>query len=206
MIIFRSVGPVISTRRFSRSSGTGATVHSPRRICSVSARKSGNLPASKSRCRCRRRRSNSSRRGANSRTSFSTNRKASSLRTSAPSSNAAARISNPAVCDETGLMACTSPKKVLVGNEPPTNSSPPRGRSQWANPAPAPQSSRGRTIRRDRSQRFHRRETGRGCHCWLVQQCRTWARHRTAGQASSGTREPLAPGPWPLVPTYTCRR
>ncbi len=33
MIILRSTGPVISTRRSSRSFGSGATVHSLSRIC-----------------------------------------------------------------------------------------------------------------------------------------------------------------------------
>ncbi len=47
MIILRSTGPVISTRRSSRSSGIGATRQSPARMSAVSARKSGVSPASK---------------------------------------------------------------------------------------------------------------------------------------------------------------
>ena len=47
MIILRSTGPVISTRRSSRSAGSGATVHSASRMCLVSGRKSGFSPASR---------------------------------------------------------------------------------------------------------------------------------------------------------------
>ena len=43
MIIFRSVGPVISTRRSCKSCGMGATVQSARRMCSVCGRKSGRI-------------------------------------------------------------------------------------------------------------------------------------------------------------------
>ena len=43
--IFRSTGPVISTRRSWSSSGTGATRHSPSRIACVSGRKSGSSPS-----------------------------------------------------------------------------------------------------------------------------------------------------------------
>ena len=45
MIILRSTGPVISTRRSSKSLGIGATVHSESRIACVSGRKSGFSPA-----------------------------------------------------------------------------------------------------------------------------------------------------------------
>ena len=44
MIIFRSTGPVISTRRSSRSAGIGATFHPASRISAVSGRKSGRIP------------------------------------------------------------------------------------------------------------------------------------------------------------------
>ena len=46
MIILRSTGPVISTRRSCRSAGIGATVHSLSRMDFVSSRKSGRAPAS----------------------------------------------------------------------------------------------------------------------------------------------------------------
>src|SRR5579885_484808 len=42
--IFRSGGPVISTRLSSKSAGIGATVQSADRMLSVSGRKSGNFP------------------------------------------------------------------------------------------------------------------------------------------------------------------
>ncbi len=48
IIILGSAGPVISTRRSSRSAGAGATVHSASRTCFVPARKSGITPASSS--------------------------------------------------------------------------------------------------------------------------------------------------------------
>ncbi len=46
MIIFRSTGPVISTRRSRRSAGIGATVQSSSRIARVAGSKSGSAPAS----------------------------------------------------------------------------------------------------------------------------------------------------------------
>ena len=46
MTILREVGPVISTRRSSRSSGMGATFQSPSRMALVSGKKSGSPPAS----------------------------------------------------------------------------------------------------------------------------------------------------------------
>jgi len=46
MTIFRSTGPVISTRRSSSPGGIGATFHSRVRISSVSGRKSGRTPES----------------------------------------------------------------------------------------------------------------------------------------------------------------
>src|SRR5213080_2450428 len=64
IIILRSTGPVISTRRSRRSGGMGATVHASSRIAFVSGRKSGSLPASSSAWRRRRRSSSSRRRGS----------------------------------------------------------------------------------------------------------------------------------------------
>src|SRR5438046_1656428 len=46
MIILRSTGPVISTRRSSRSFGTGETRQLPARTASVARRKSGSAPSS----------------------------------------------------------------------------------------------------------------------------------------------------------------
>ena len=63
MIILRSTGPVISTRRSSRSFGIGATVQLPCRTPAVSGKKSGSLPASSSACLATRRSSSPSRRG-----------------------------------------------------------------------------------------------------------------------------------------------
>ena len=60
--ILRSVGPVISTRRSSRSRGWSAICQSDSRIAFVSGRKSGSRPASNSFCRARRRASSSWRR------------------------------------------------------------------------------------------------------------------------------------------------
>src|ERR1700687_1264529 len=80
IIIFRSTGPVISTQRFCRSSGVGATRQSPRRTFSVSGRQVDGLPESNSVCRRARWRSNSSRLGLNWRCSFSTKLSASGVR------------------------------------------------------------------------------------------------------------------------------
>ena len=55
IIIFRSTGPVISTRLFSKSDGICPTVQSPSRTLLVSIRKSGSLPMralSALTCRC----------------------------------------------------------------------------------------------------------------------------------------------------------
>ena len=54
MIILRSTGPVISTRRSIKSAGMEATDHSALRMFSVSGRKSGSSPASIRACRSRR--------------------------------------------------------------------------------------------------------------------------------------------------------
>src|SRR5208337_308805 len=80
MIILRSTGPVISTRRSLRSFGIGATFHSAWRIPAVSGRKSGNLPLSISCCTVRRRASSSCRRGSNRTASFERNAWASGVR------------------------------------------------------------------------------------------------------------------------------
>ncbi len=49
IIILRSTGPVISTRRSCRSGGVGATCQSASRTAAVSARKSGLAPESRAR-------------------------------------------------------------------------------------------------------------------------------------------------------------
>src|SRR5829696_648218 len=79
--IFRSTGPVISTRLSCSSAGTGSTRHWPSRTCSVSGRKSGSSP---SRSRCARSclaASSCSRRGPNSRWSRVRKSTASPVRT-----------------------------------------------------------------------------------------------------------------------------
>ena len=62
IIILRSTGPVISTRRSTRALGASGTVQSPVRTSAVSARKSGRSPASKRAWRSARAASSSSRR------------------------------------------------------------------------------------------------------------------------------------------------
>jgi hypothetical protein len=47
MIILRSTGPVISTRRSSRSAGSGATFQSPSRTLAVSGRNPKPVPSAK---------------------------------------------------------------------------------------------------------------------------------------------------------------
>src|SRR3954470_178410 len=82
MTIFRSVGPVISTQRFWRSLGGGATCQSPSRTSRVSSRKSSVPPSSSARWRSSRFSSNSRRRPSKRRWSSATNSRASSERTS----------------------------------------------------------------------------------------------------------------------------
>src|SRR5256885_8658406 len=94
--ILRSVGPVISTRRSSKSFGCGEIVHSLARRGAVSAMKSGNLPASNSRWRAARRASRSWRRDSKARCSLATKLKAAGVRTRTASAKAGARISTPA--------------------------------------------------------------------------------------------------------------
>ena len=79
MIILRSTGPVISTRRSIRSAGIGATCHSLLRICAVAVRNSGMAPLSISCWRARRSASSSRRRGSKARASLHRKRMASSL-------------------------------------------------------------------------------------------------------------------------------
>src|SRR5213083_1068064 len=83
--ILRSVGPVSSTRRSSRSFGCGATRHSRSLISRVSERKSGSAPRSNSFCRAARRASKSWRRGSKCRCRFAMKSSASSVRISANS-------------------------------------------------------------------------------------------------------------------------
>jgi hypothetical protein len=81
--ILRSTGPVISVRRSTRSGGGGGTCQSPPRMCAVSGKKSGILPASISAWRTLRRASSSSRRGPNLAASSATKAHAAGVRISA---------------------------------------------------------------------------------------------------------------------------
>ena len=80
MIILRSTGPVISTRRSSRSAGSGAVVHSASRMCAVSGRNSGRSPASRRCWRATRAASSCLRVGLNSRCSVTAKARASGVR------------------------------------------------------------------------------------------------------------------------------
>src|SRR4051795_9471906 len=80
--ILRSVGPVISTQRFWRSDGGGATCQSPSRTSRVSSRKSSVPPSSRARWRSARFSSNSRLRPSKRRCSSLTNSRASSVSTS----------------------------------------------------------------------------------------------------------------------------
>src|SRR5215210_4642184 len=95
MTILRLVGPVISTLRLPRSSGSGAICQSPSRISRVSSRKSSVPPEARSAWRSRRRSSSSRRRGSNSRWSAATSSSASGVRTSSKRSPAGPRTSTP---------------------------------------------------------------------------------------------------------------
>jgi hypothetical protein len=107
MIIFRSTGPVISTRRSWRSAGAGATFQvASSRTWRVSGRKSGRVPASISACRSTRRARSSLRLGSSARTSLTRRSSASGVRISS-CAGASARIWTPA-----GMV-------VLICSEPP---------------------------------------------------------------------------------------
>src|SRR6266581_4173022 len=96
MTIFRSTGPVISTRRSRRSRGAGATHQSgSSRTLLVSGRKSGSSPAASAACRSSRPASSSRRRGSNSRWRLATNASASSVRTASPPSGTGRVSSTP---------------------------------------------------------------------------------------------------------------
>ena len=95
MIILRSTGPVISTRRSVRSAGVSAMVHSASRIALVSGRKAGFSPASMrawnaARAASRRRRSAPKRRS-----NMATKAQASALRISSRPGTAGPAISTP---------------------------------------------------------------------------------------------------------------
>ena len=83
MTILRSTGPVISTRRSSRSPAGGAIFQSASRTAAVSVRKSGRSPASNRCCRSIRDCRKARRRGSNSRTSRWTKCSACGVSTSA---------------------------------------------------------------------------------------------------------------------------
>src|SRR4051794_12744517 len=96
IIIFRSTGPVISTRRSSRPGASGATRHDgSSRTERVDSANNGNSPPSICAWRSIRAASNSSRRRPNSRCSDATNPSASSVSTSARPPATAPRTSIP---------------------------------------------------------------------------------------------------------------
>src|SRR2546425_5028977 len=114
MIILRSTGPVISTRRSVRSGRLGATVHSAARSCRVAGRKSGSAPASSSRCRATRRASSSRRTGSNRRASPARKLSASGERTAAQPSGAGRVSTTPGTAAVAGGM-----RKVSLDANPP---------------------------------------------------------------------------------------
>ena len=85
IIIFGSTGPVISTRRSSRSAGAVATRQPvSSRTCAVSGRKPGSTPASKASWRLRRAARSASRWALKVRCRLARNASASEVSTSAP--------------------------------------------------------------------------------------------------------------------------
>src|SRR6188508_253486 len=81
IVIFASAGPVISTRRSSKSAGAAATDHSDSRTSRVSSRKSRRSPPATRRPRSARAARISWRRGSNSRCSRTRKSRASAVRT-----------------------------------------------------------------------------------------------------------------------------
>ena len=104
IIILRSTGPVISTQRCCRSSGVGATFQLPKRISSVSERKSGRMPASNSAWRTSRRASSSRRRALKRRCSTARKASASSLRI----------CSNPSLSSPSTFTPCGKVNSVMI--------------------------------------------------------------------------------------------
>src|SRR4051794_12418984 len=98
--ILRSVGPVISTRRFCSLGGAGATCQSPSRISWVSGRKSSSSPAAKRTRRSARRASSSRRRSSKRLWSSATKARASSVRTCSKPSWIGAWIATPVLTAE----------------------------------------------------------------------------------------------------------
>src|SRR5690606_18677833 len=99
MVIFRSVGPVISTRRSISPGAGGATRQSgSERTSTVSVRKSRLPPASHSACRRRRSASSSARRGPNSRCRYARNSNAGRVSTSSYRG-----CSGPRTCTPSGM-------------------------------------------------------------------------------------------------------
>src|SRR5262245_18087297 len=107
--IFRSTGPVISTRRSAISSGNGATAHSPSRTGAVSARKSGTSPAFSRSSRSARRTSSSARRARNSRSRSVRNSTASGVRTSSTLIGASLARRSPRAAGDAGLVVLVVP-------------------------------------------------------------------------------------------------
>ena len=132
MTIFRSTGPVISTRRSWRSAGRGATVQLDSRTARVSGRKCGRSPASKRRWRSRRRSRSSSRRPAKSRTREPTKSRASGVRMASWSGPSGPRTRSPLTARDVTLIA-SAPSCGVPGLEArrPFMDSPEGGRSQW---------------------------------------------------------------------------
>src|SRR3954468_8530538 len=95
IIIFRSTGPVISTRRSFRSAGADATCQLRSRISRVSSRKFGSSPLLRHRWSSRRRWSSACRRGPICRASSSTKASDSGVIIRLVSGRSGARISSP---------------------------------------------------------------------------------------------------------------
>src|SRR6266545_3445265 len=95
IIIFRSTGPVISTRRSCKSGGAGSTRQSASRSSRVSGRKSGSSPAEIRSCLSTRAKSSCSRRGLKRRWRSATNSSASPVRISSARPSRGARSSTP---------------------------------------------------------------------------------------------------------------
>ena len=93
--IFRSTGPVISTRRSVRSAGGGGTRQAPRRISSVSGRNPGSSPRSRRPCRSSRAASSLRRSPPKRRSSLAMKASASLLRVFSQSGRSSALTATP---------------------------------------------------------------------------------------------------------------
>ena len=94
IVIFASVGPVISTRRSTNPGAGAATCHEPTRVFEVSAKKSSVPPELISACLTTRASSSANRRARNLRSKAATNRTAAGVKISSRPTKLSSKIAS----------------------------------------------------------------------------------------------------------------